>query len=78
MQANATREYLHSLVQGAERCPLPVGPLLCSPDGLFPSLYRRARWAPWHPQHAKHHHMARSSLLREHARPDCALCPCSL
>lgn len=37
-QASATRDYLHSLDQGGDR--LPPGPVLMSPDGLIPSLYR--------------------------------------
>ena len=37
-QASATRDYLHSLDQGGDR--LPPGPVLMSPDGLLPSLYR--------------------------------------
>ena len=42
MQASATRDYLHSLVQNGER--LPVGPVIISPDGLFPSLFRFCPW----------------------------------
>jgi phosphatidate phosphatase PAH1 len=38
MQASATRDYLHTLNQGGET--LPPGPVIISPDGLFPSLYR--------------------------------------
>ena len=37
-QAAATRDYLHSLSQSGQT--LPVGPVITSPDGLFPSLYR--------------------------------------
>ena len=37
-QAAATRDYLHSLNQAGDT--LPVGPVITSPDGLFPSLYR--------------------------------------
>ncbi|KAK9812760.1 hypothetical protein WJX72_003248 [[Myrmecia] bisecta] len=37
-QASATRDYLHSLKQNGES--LPSGPVIISPDGLFPSLYR--------------------------------------
>eukprot|EP00884_Botryococcus_braunii_P022894 jgi/Botrbrau1/9289/Bobra.0111s0014.1 len=37
-QASATRDYLHTLNQGGET--LPPGPVIISPDGLFPSLYR--------------------------------------
>ena len=37
-QASATRDYLHSLNQNGET--LPDGPVIISPDGLFPSLYR--------------------------------------
>ena len=37
-QASATRDYLHSVDQGGDR--LPAGPVLMSPDGLVPSLYR--------------------------------------
>lgn len=37
-QANITREYLHSLVQGGHR--MPTGPVIISPHGLLPSLYR--------------------------------------
>ena len=38
LQAAATRDYLHSLNQAGHT--LPVGPVITSPDGLFPSLYR--------------------------------------
>ena len=38
MQASATRDYLHSLNQNGHK--LPVGPVIISPDGLFPSLFR--------------------------------------
>lgn len=37
-QASATRDYLHSLKQDGSL--LPQGPVIISPDGLFPSLYR--------------------------------------
>jgi phosphatidate phosphatase LPIN len=37
-QANITREYLHTLVQGGYR--MPLGPVIISPHGLLPSLYR--------------------------------------
>lgn len=37
-QASATRDYLHSLDQDGHK--LPSGPVIISPDGLFPSLYR--------------------------------------
>lgn len=37
-QASATRDYLHTLNQDGET--LPAGPVIISPDGLFPSLYR--------------------------------------
>ncbi|WIA29421.1 hypothetical protein OEZ86_011924 [Tetradesmus obliquus] len=37
-QANITREYLHSLVQ--EGFKMPPGPVIISPHGLLPSLYR--------------------------------------
>ena len=37
-QASATRDYLHTLNQDGET--LPSGPVIISPDGLFPSLYR--------------------------------------
>ena len=38
MQASATRDYLHKLSQNGHT--LPLGPVIISPDGLFPSLYR--------------------------------------
>lgn len=38
LQASATRDYLHTLNQEGET--LPPGPVIISPDGLFPSLYR--------------------------------------
>ncbi|KAK9789056.1 hypothetical protein WJX73_007244 [Symbiochloris irregularis] len=37
-QASATRDYLHRLSQNGQT--LPSGPVIISPDGLFPSLYR--------------------------------------
>lgn len=37
-QANITREYLHSLVQDGHK--MPSGPVIISPHGLLPSLYR--------------------------------------
>ncbi|KAK9844331.1 hypothetical protein WJX74_000895 [Apatococcus lobatus] len=37
-QASATRDYLHTLKQDGSL--LPQGPVIISPDGLFPSLYR--------------------------------------
>jgi hypothetical protein len=37
-QANITREYLHSLVQDGYK--MPAGPVIISPHGLLPSLYR--------------------------------------
>jgi phosphatidate phosphatase LPIN len=37
-QANITREYLHSLVQNGYK--MPSGPVIISPHGLLPSLYR--------------------------------------
>lgn len=37
-QASLTRDYLHSLTQDGHK--LPVGPVVISPDGLIPSLYR--------------------------------------
>lgn len=37
-QASATRDYLHTLKQ--DGFLLPQGPVIISPDGLFPSLYR--------------------------------------
>lgn len=37
-QANITREYLHSLVQNDFK--MPSGPVIISPHGLLPSLYR--------------------------------------
>ena len=37
-QASLTRDYLLSVSQGGEK--LPPGPLIISPDGLLPSLYR--------------------------------------
>lgn len=39
-QASITRDYLATLVQGEFR--MPVGPVIISPHGLLPSLYR---WA---------------------------------
>jgi len=39
-QANITRDYINTLVQGRHR--MPVGPVIISPHGLLPSLYR---WA---------------------------------
>ena len=38
LQASATRDYLHKLSQNGQT--LPTGPVIISPDGLFPSLYR--------------------------------------
>jgi hypothetical protein len=40
-QANITREYLHKLVQSGYK--MPGGPVIISPHGLLPSLYRSAR-----------------------------------
>ncbi|GAX81334.1 hypothetical protein CEUSTIGMA_g8765.t1 [Chlamydomonas eustigma] len=37
-QANITREYLNTIVQGEHR--MPLGPVIISPDGILPSLYR--------------------------------------
>jgi len=37
-QASVTRDYLHSLKQ--DGASMPYGPVIISPDGLFPSLYR--------------------------------------
>eukprot|EP00798_Chlamydomonas_sp_ICE-L_P016304 gene16304-22491_t len=37
-QANITRGYINTLVQGAHR--MPIGPVIISPHGLLPSLYR--------------------------------------
>lgn len=37
-QASITRDYLHSLEQ--DGAYMPQGPVIISPDGLFPSLYR--------------------------------------
>ena len=37
-QANITRDYLNSVVQGEHR--MPLGPVIISPDGVLPSLYR--------------------------------------
>eukprot|EP00967_Tisochrysis_lutea_P076629 scaffold103760_cov15-Tisochrysis_lutea.AAC.1 len=37
-QANITRDYINTLVQGRHR--MPVGPVIISPHGLLPSLYR--------------------------------------
>lgn len=37
-QANITRDFLHSLEQGEHK--MPVGPVIISPHGLLPSLYR--------------------------------------
>lgn len=37
-QANITREYLHTLVQNDYK--MPSGPVIISPHGLLPSLYR--------------------------------------
>lgn len=37
-QASVTRDYLHSLRQ--DGFEMPRGPVIISPDGLFPSLYR--------------------------------------
>lgn len=37
-QANITRDYLNSVVQGPHR--MPIGPVIISPDGVLPSLYR--------------------------------------
>ena len=39
-QANITRDYLHKLVQSGYK--MPGGPVIISPHGLLPSLYRRA------------------------------------
>ena len=40
-QASATRDYLQNLHQEGEQ--LPRGPVIMSPDGLLPSLYREVR-----------------------------------
>lgn len=40
-QANITRDYINTLVQGEHR--MPVGPVIISPHGLLPSLYRCAK-----------------------------------
>ncbi|MEW5306188.1 MAG: hypothetical protein WDW36_008672 [Sanguina aurantia] len=37
-QANVTRAFINALLQGQEK--LPVGPVIISPQGLLPSLYR--------------------------------------
>ncbi|KAG2451546.1 hypothetical protein HYH02_004144 [Chlamydomonas schloesseri] len=37
-QANITRDFINSLVQGEHR--MPLGPVIISPHGLLPSLYR--------------------------------------
>lgn len=37
-QANITRDYLHTLVQNGYK--MPSGPVIISPHGLLPSLYR--------------------------------------
>jgi phosphatidate phosphatase PAH1 len=37
-QANITRDFINSLVQGGHR--MPLGPVIISPHGLLPSLYR--------------------------------------
>ena len=37
-QSSATRDYLQSVVQDGDE--LPTGPVIMSPDGLIPSLYR--------------------------------------
>ncbi|GMH32205.1 hypothetical protein BSKO_00039 [Bryopsis sp. KO-2023] len=37
-QANVTRDFLHSLEQGEHK--MPLGPVIISPHGLLPSLYR--------------------------------------
>lgn len=37
-QANITRDFLHRLEQ--EGVKMPVGPVIISPHGLLPSLYR--------------------------------------
>ncbi|CAD7699739.1 unnamed protein product [Ostreobium quekettii] len=37
-QANITRDFLHRLEQGEDK--MPVGPVIISPHGLLPSLYR--------------------------------------
>ena len=37
-QANLTRGFINTLVQGQHR--MPVGPVFISPQGLLPSLYR--------------------------------------
>lgn len=37
-QANITRDYLNTIVQGEHR--MPAGPVIISPDGVLPSLYR--------------------------------------
>jgi phosphatidate phosphatase PAH1 len=37
-QANITRDFINTLVQGVHR--MPVGPVIISPHGLLPSLYR--------------------------------------
>ena len=40
-QANITRDFINSLVQGEHR--MPLGPVIISPHGLLPSLYRCVR-----------------------------------
>eukprot|EP00951_Prasinocladus_malaysianus_P047371 scaffold650100_cov39-Prasinocladus_malaysianus.AAC.1 len=37
-QASHTRDYLHTLTQDGHM--MPKGPVVISPDGLIPSLYR--------------------------------------
>lgn len=37
-QANVTRDFINTLVQGEHR--MPLGPVIISPHGLLPSLYR--------------------------------------
>ena len=50
-QASATRDYLHTLNQDGET--LPAGPVIISPDGLFPSLYRELVSLPLNPDYIK-------------------------
>ena len=49
-QANITRDFINTLVQGEHR--MPLGPVIISPHGLLPSLYRWGGGAgegPWKP-----------------------------
>lgn len=42
-QANITRDYLNTIVQRGEQGEhrMPLGPIIISPDGILPSLYRQ-------------------------------------